>query len=277
VIEFAASVTEMERDDEARDLWRGVYPSLSSGQPGLVGKVLARGPAQVVRLSCIYALLDQSHVVRAEHLEAALAFWRYCEQSVSAIFGHGLSRHAERLLVRLTDAGSAGLARTDLMKFFSNNLTSDAVDGARVELCRGGFEIRQDRMPGSPGLRGRPSERWTLVSSPADEERPIDGARMRLEPAALHGLAGDVVKTIEPHTEADGPALLSQFLVALGNVVGRGPYYQVEATPHHLNLFLVVVGATSSGRKGTSWDHVARLFERAEQSIYAEHSTTAVA
>src|ERR1700674_223387 len=85
-----------------------------------------------------------------------------------------------------------------------------------------------------------------------------------LEDAALHSLAGDVVRTIDPHTEADPAAILLQFLVAVGNVVGRNPYFQVEATRHHMNLFVTLVGDTSKSRKGTSWGHVDRLFRLAD-------------
>ena len=82
-----------------------------------------------------------------------------------------------------------------------------------------------------------------------------------LPEAALYGLAGDIVRAIEPHTEADSAAILLQFLVAFGNVIGRNAYYQVEATRHHMNLFALVVGDTSKARKGTSWGHILRLFE----------------
>lgn len=47
---------------------------------------------------------------------------------------------------------------------------------------------------------------------------------------AFHGLPGRVVSVISPHSEADPAALLVQFLIAFGNVVGRGPHYLVEAT-----------------------------------------------
>ena len=59
---------------------------------------------------------------------------------------------------------------------------------------------------------------------------------------ALHGLAGEIVRTIEPHTESDPTALLLQLLVAFGNVIGRGPHFQAEADRHSLNLFTVLVG-----------------------------------
>jgi hypothetical protein len=74
--------------------------------------------------------------------------------------------------------------------------------------------------------------------------------------AAYHGLAGDVVKTIEPHSEADPVALLIQFLTLAGNVFGREPFRQVESDHHHTNLFSVLVGTSSKGRKGTSFDRI---------------------
>src|SRR5580658_1097563 len=77
---------------------------------------------------------------------------------------------------------------------------------------------------------------------------------------ALHGLAGDFVRLVEPHTEADPAALLVQFLVAFGNVVGHEPYFVAEETQHHLNLFTVIVGSTSQSRKGTSWARVKARF-----------------
>jgi hypothetical protein len=51
------------------------------------------------------------------------------------------------------------------------------------------------------------------------EPWPVLGA------AAYHGLAGEVVATLLPQTEADPVALLLQYLVYFGNAVGRGPYY----------------------------------------------------
>jgi hypothetical protein len=38
----------------------------------------------------------------------------------------------------------------------------------------------------------------------------------------------------------------------VGNVIGRAPFYQVESDRHCANLFAVLVGDSSKGRKGTS-------------------------
>ncbi len=78
---------------------------------------------------------------------------------------------------------------------------------------------------------------------------------------AYHGLIGEIVRCIEPHTEAAPVAILVQLLVALGNLIGRGPHSRAEADSHHLNLMAVLVGDTAMGRKGTSWGYVRRIAE----------------
>lgn len=81
-----------------------------------------------------------------------------------------------------------------------------------------------------------------------------------LNDAALHGLAGDYVRALDPHTEADPVAVLVQFQTAFGSCIGRGPYWRAEADRHYSNVNAVVVGETSKGRKGTSAGHVRALF-----------------
>jgi hypothetical protein len=49
---------------------------------------------------------------------------------------------------------------------------------------------------------------------------------------AYFGLVGEVVRAIEPHTEADLVAILIQYLAFFGNAVGRGPHFRVEGDRH---------------------------------------------
>jgi hypothetical protein len=90
-----------------------------------------------------------------------------------------------------------------------------------------------------------------------------------LAPEAFHGLAGKIVRAIEPHSEADPAALLVQFLGAFGNIVERGTFFKVEDVEHHGNLFCLVVGETSKSRKGTSWARIERIFQRLEDDDWA--------
>jgi hypothetical protein len=55
-------------------------------------------------------------------------------------------------------------------------------------------------------------------------------------------------------------ALLIQTLLCFGNAVGRTAYFAAEASKHFMNIFAILVGVTSVGRKGSSWAQVLRLF-----------------
>jgi hypothetical protein len=81
---------------------------------------------------------------------------------------------------------------------------------------------------------------------------------------AFYGIAGEIVRKIEPHTEADPAALLFQMLAAFGNVIGRNSYMMADGARHFLNLYGVLCGQSSKGRKGTSWNHIGTLLEKVD-------------
>ena len=96
-----------------------------------------------------------------------------------------------------------------------------------------------------------------------------DGWPAPPDPAAYHGLAGAIVERLAPNTEADPVAILTQLLVACGAMIGHSSSFQVEATRHHPNEFLVLIGDSARSRKGSSWDHVHRLIAGADPAITA--------
>ncbi len=89
-----------------------------------------------------------------------------------------------------------------------------------------------------------------------EEPGPDAGAWPVMATQAFYGLTGEFVRLVEPHTESDPAALLLQFLIGFGNLIGKGAYSNVEADTHCCNLFGVAVGETAKGRKGTSWGQV---------------------
>lgn len=97
-------------------------------------------------------------------------------------------------------------------------------------------------------------------ATPERERWPV------LDHKALHGLAGIIAMEIDPYTEADPVAVLLNILAAFGNVVGPKAHFRVEHTRHYLRLFVCLVGATSKGRKGTSWSTPAYTFRRIEET-----------
>lgn len=77
---------------------------------------------------------------------------------------------------------------------------------------------------------------------------------------AYHGLGGQFVEAVFPETEASRPALLMHFLAYFAAMAGRDRYYEIGGTRHHARLFVVTVGDTSNGRKGTANDLVREFF-----------------
>ncbi len=105
-----------------------------------------------------------------------------------------------------------------------------------------------------------PAETAALLPAPAGWPAPP-------EAAVYHELLGEIVHRIAPHTEADPVAILTQLLVSFGAAVGRGAWFQVEATRHHPNEFMLLVGDSAKARKGSSWDHVRRLLANVDPTI----------
>ena len=54
-------------------LWEQHYCELSKAYPGLVGCVINRAEAQVLRIAMIYCLTGRLHEIDVNHLESALA------------------------------------------------------------------------------------------------------------------------------------------------------------------------------------------------------------
>jgi hypothetical protein len=78
------------------ELYMGEFEDRAAG---VAGVITSRAATQVLRLAVVYALAAKTDTVDVSHLEAALAVWRYCSESVSAIFGTVTgSRDADRYL-----------------------------------------------------------------------------------------------------------------------------------------------------------------------------------
>lgn len=90
---------------ETWDMWQEVYPELTRERDGLAGATVSRAEAQTVRLAMIYAFLDGIVTIEPKHLEAALAMWRYCEDSAMYIFG---GRENDHLTQRILDLLAEG-------------------------------------------------------------------------------------------------------------------------------------------------------------------------
>jgi hypothetical protein len=83
----------------------------------------------------------------------------------------------------------------------------------------------------------------------------------KLEDIALEGILGDISKRAVIDAEPSAGAVLVHLLVGIGNIIGRLRFTPVKATLHYPNLFAAIVGRTSRGGKGETWE-IARWFLR---------------
>ncbi len=163
-IDFAEDHDEVERTREAEELWSRVYPSLSEGKPGLLGAILGRAEAQVMRLACIYALMNCSRKIQSRHLQAALALWEFSAASASRIFGTSVGdRTADRILDRLRDQGE--LSETDVHAIFDNHKSKTEIDRAFDRLQQCGLVTFVEEKTG-----GRPRAVWRLATPGGGEK-----------------------------------------------------------------------------------------------------------
>jgi hypothetical protein len=166
-VDFARKTTVMERNEEAEELWKKVYRELSEGKPGLFGAIIARAEVQVMRLACLYTLLDCSSTVKRKHLEAALALWGYAEESARLIFGHSLGDPVADAIHRALLQHSGGLTRTDISYLFGRNRKAGEIDRAlRALLASGKARRGEEKDTG-----GRPSEQWFAVTKKTKETK----------------------------------------------------------------------------------------------------------
>lgn len=148
----------MSRDREARKYWHKLYWELSNEKPGLYGAITARAEAQVLRLSMIYALLDETLVIRKEHIEAAYAVWDYADRCAQYIFaGKIRNTNAEEIVIALKAAGGE-LTQTQISNdIFNRNVPAVVIKNALEELLEDG---RVERIKEDTG--GRPKIIWKL-------------------------------------------------------------------------------------------------------------------
>jgi hypothetical protein len=139
--------------------WEEIYPTLSAGQPGLLGAITGRAEAQTIRLGLTYALLDRVPQIDVVHLNAALAVWNYCTASARWIFGDLLGDTvADTVLRALRAAGATGLTRSEISNLFGRNLAADKIGLALTALLTAGKARRASQKTG-----GRSAEIWYAV------------------------------------------------------------------------------------------------------------------
>lgn len=162
---IAESIAAATREEELRltvdalELWESAYPRLVRARPdGPVAQSLARARPQVKRLSLAYALADGAGDIDEPHLRAALALWKYAEDTAEWLFGaHVDTGETDGLLKFIADGGSTGRTRTEItVGFYNKHKKAAEISTVLGELIKDG-RVRQETDRSGPG---RPTARY---------------------------------------------------------------------------------------------------------------------
>lgn len=124
---------------------------------------------------------------------------------------------------------------------------------------------RFERAWGKTPERMGPPLDYAIPAVPAAAPRPAtDDPWPTMPDAAYHGVAGSIVKAVAPHTEADPVGLLGSLLATVGACMSHQKFiYQGSAQGP--NIFVVLVGDTATGRKGTAGSIIRDIMSAAYQ------------
>lgn len=149
-LRFGRTTTKVERSPAAFDLWDSIYMELANEKPGVLGMMSARAEPQILRIALILALLDGSNVIHVRHLQLAYDLWKYCEESLVALFGESYGNPILNKIAAEVKAGSGmGLSRSEIYAKFGNHLKRDQLDTGIAELLKGGrFILRHQETDG---------------------------------------------------------------------------------------------------------------------------------
>jgi hypothetical protein len=108
----------------------------------------------------------------------------------------------------------------------------------------------------------------------SEKEFPVYALPKQVGPAwddsILYGDAGRLIQKASQHNESHPAGMLVDFLVSLGSIIGRGPYFTVSATKHYTNEYMARVGDSSKSRKGTGRDVIDQVLKLVDPKWYSD-------
>ena len=157
----------MEWSAAGEEQWSEFYKSksklISSKSSGIVGSIIARSHAHVLRLTMLFTVLDSVSTMQPKHLAAAIAFWQYCERSAVWVFGQKTGNKAADKIHWALQREPKGMSRTQIStEVFGNHISKTTMDIAFSILVDAGLaHFKSER-----GERGaKPTQRWFLYKS----------------------------------------------------------------------------------------------------------------
>ena len=107
-----------------------------------------------------------------------------------------------------------------------------------------------------------------LVGSPTPSKIVKAKTPAPINEFPMHGLMGDIVEAIHPHTESSKEAILFSAIPSISCILGRERYALTSGAKQAPNEFTVLTGLTGSGRKGSALPHLTSLISMVEDPLW---------
>ena len=138
---WAKKTGEMERDSSAETFWAGIYRVFAEDEEeSVISASVDRGDVFMLRLSMLYALSEGSRVIKAEHLRAAHALWKYAEASARHVFGEWIGNPKAEKIFEALRRNPEGLTRWQINDLvFKRHLKAELLEDLLQRLLKLGW------------------------------------------------------------------------------------------------------------------------------------------
>jgi hypothetical protein len=148
---------QLHLNDQARPAWRQIYLELAVTEHDdeVLGALLARAEAHVLRLAMLYALIDGRSTICPGDLEAGRSLFDYAAASLAWARSQAVADPLAERIAAVLSQRPEGLTRTEVRDLFARNVSAERIEVALGVLAREGRAERR-RIP----TAGRPAHCW---------------------------------------------------------------------------------------------------------------------
>lgn len=134
-IAFSLSLlSPLEFDSKAYSYWEKLRVKLYKNLPDILKSSQCPLETHIKKLAAIFSILDCSPKIKTEHLNAAAAVWKYCENNFRRLFdGRTIDPTANKILSAL-EKRSEGMCRTEISQLFGYNRSKLKIENALQEI-----------------------------------------------------------------------------------------------------------------------------------------------
>jgi hypothetical protein len=116
----------------------------------------------------IYAVLDRSRKITADHLRAALEVWRYCDDSARYVFGKASGEPDADAIMRAAARNGGRITQTEIHRdVFKNH-----GDAGKIGAALAALQAEGRLMPEPVPTDGRTATVWVVAKEAKEAKEP---------------------------------------------------------------------------------------------------------